>query len=162
MIAPESQATIKAVISDLMTLIHGMAVSKGWWGVASLDEDTGKINPLTAERRNFGEQIALMHSELSEVLEAYRLHGLIPEFFLTYQDKHGHDYPIQSYNNVGGEPGDDMVPVRKPEGIASEFADTIIRIMDTCQAYNIPLAEALLAKIEYNATRPHRHGGKTC
>lgn len=46
-------------LNDLIKDCHRVAKSKGWW----LDE------------RNDGELIALMHSELSEALEAMRSHG---------------------------------------------------------------------------------------
>ena len=48
----------KLAISDLIKECHRVAKSKGWWN----------------DRRNDGELIALMHSELSEALEAMRNH----------------------------------------------------------------------------------------
>lgn len=86
------------------------------------------------EERSFAECIALAHSELSEALEEYR---------------NGH-YMWKIYYSGQG----------KPEGIAVELADLLIRIGDTCKHFNIPLEEALLLKMKYNKTRPHRHGGK--
>lgn len=82
--------------------------------------------------RTEAESIALMHSELSEALEEVR-------------NKTEFLYP--------GDGG-------KPEGRAVEYADVIIRIFDTCQKLGIPLIDALYLKMEYNKTRPHRHGGK--
>ena len=48
----------------------------------------------------------------------------------------------------------------KPEGVASELADTVIRIADMCGALGIDLEAAIVAKVAYNAGRPYRHGGK--
>lgn len=84
--------------------------------------------------RTFGEYIALMHSELSEALEDHR-NGL-------------------GYQNV------EFTDSGKPTGIPIELADVIIRILDFCGKYDIDIDSALHIKIEYNATREHRHGGK--
>lgn len=50
-------------ISDVADTINASCVAAGWYS----DLQTGK--PI---RRNFGEVIALMHSELSEALEGWR------------------------------------------------------------------------------------------
>lgn len=63
--------------------------------------------------RSFGEVIALIHSELSEALEEYR---------------NGHA-PTETYYSKGG----------KPEGIPSELADVVIRVLDWCGHENITL-----------------------
>jgi NTP pyrophosphatase (non-canonical NTP hydrolase) len=87
------------------------------------------------EDRGFAEIIALMHSELSEALEEYG---------------NGHDPQAIYYYAQKG----------KPEGIPIELADVVIRIFDACGRYEIDLDEAVRIKMEYNKTRPYKHGGK--
>lgn len=89
------------------------AVDAGWY----TDPETGK-----AVERNFGEVIALMHSELSEALEADRKSLM-----------------------------DDKLPHR--DGREVEFADCIIRILDTAAAHGFDLAGAIIEKNRYNQQR---------
>lgn len=77
-----------------------------------------------------GTSIALIHSELSEALEEHRK----GDGFLSY------------------------VKDGKPEGIAAELADAVIRIADLCGALGIDLEEAIAEKMKYNEGRPYRHG----
>lgn len=48
----------------------------------------------------------------------------------------------------------------KPEGLAAELADVVIRICDCAGHLGLPLEEAIRVKSDYNETRPVRHGGK--
>lgn len=78
------------------------------------------------------EQVALICSEACEGLEAWR-------------DK-------QPYSWVD-EKG-------KPQGIASEYADILIRVAHYSKLLGIDLESEILRKLEYNKTRGYRHGGK--
>lgn len=51
---------------------------------------------------------------------------------------------------------------QKPEGIAAELADVIIRVLDYCAYAGIDIENVLEVKHEYNKSRPYRHGGKKC
>ena len=81
--------------------------------------------------RPFGEIIALCHSEFSEDLEAYR-----------------NDEPM-AWDNNG-----------KPDGIAVEMVDCVIRIFDYLAKEDIDIEEVIREKHEYNKRRPFKHGGK--
>lgn len=48
----------------------------------------------------------------------------------------------------------------KPEGVPSEIADVFIRLAHMCGAHKIDIGTAVVEKLRYNLTRPHRHGGK--
>lgn len=119
------------MLNELCKEAHENAVAHGWW--------EGK--------KSFGELIALCHSELSEALEEYRAgeHWNI----IYYSDKQGAKYGC-----------DDPFEPLKPEGIPIELADVLIRIFDMCGYYGIDLDEAVRIKMNYNKTRPYRHGGK--
>lgn len=111
--------------------IHENAVNNGWWD----------------EPRSFGEIIALCHSELSEALEEYRSGKPMTYFACECGVKTDTQYVCC---------GKKM----KPEGVAVEMADCIIRILDWCGKEGIDIEEIIRIKHEYNKTRPYRHGGK--
>ena len=100
--------------NTLSSAVHATAEDKGWW-------DTDKNN---------GEALALIHSEVSEALEALR----------------------------AGNPPDDKIP--EFSGVEAELADVIIRIMDLGCARNWDIARALVAKMAMNKGRARMHGGK--
>ena len=47
---------------------------------------------------------------------------------------------------------------KKPEGVAVELADAVIRIADLCGYLGIDLDAVIEEKMAYNAGRPYKHG----
>lgn len=107
--------------------------------------------------RTFGDDIALLHSEVSEMLEAFREDGL-QEILYFKSDSGFSRLPADDPNAVRWT---EAGKIGKPEGVASEAADVLVRLLDTCGRYGIDLFAAWRQKVDFNWTRPPRHGGKS-
>jgi NTP pyrophosphatase (non-canonical NTP hydrolase) len=110
-------------LTRMQAEIKENCVAKGWY-------DT----PVS-----FGEAMALLHSEVSEALEAWRIWGPVDGTMLELPEGRS----------------------AKPEGIGSEFADVLIRLLDYCARFDVDLGAEYERKMAYNRTRPYRHGGRS-
>lgn len=105
-------------ISDFAERAFINSAKHGFWDGVTLPE-------LSAE--TCASKIALMHQELSEMLEGVRKPG---------PDKHCPEFTNEEV----------------------ELADLLIRAGDYASARGLRLAEAILAKMAVNETRPYKHG----
>jgi NTP pyrophosphatase (non-canonical NTP hydrolase) len=132
-IGPADEARFKTAIAGFCIAAHMNSVTKGFWEGLKLPEMTLTACPDCGEDYQEiaaamkASKIALMHSELSEMLEGIRKPG---------PDSH--------------------CPQFTQEEI--ELADVFIRGADYAEARGLRLAEAILAKMHFNASRPHKHG----
>lgn len=110
--------TIEHAIAKMTAEVREVNTANGWFD----------------SERSVGEGLALLHSEVSEWLEAFRSWKL--------------------------EDATKGVPDAKPEGVGSEAADVLIRLLDECERQGIDLAFEYRRKITHNRTRGYRHGGR--
>lgn len=103
---------------------------KGW--------DMSKARAKGDRRRDFllG-KLMLVVTEVSEAAECVR------------DDDFGMNVAVSDGGTVG-----------KPEGMLSELADAVIRIMHICDAMGLDLDTAIRVKMAYNEQRPYKHGRK--
>lgn len=114
--------------------IRALNIAKGW-----------RVN-VTASREGyeFPAYIALIHSEASEALEAYR-------------DKIWSDTrppTLEDDDRDADTPG-------KPIGVGPELADILIRVLDTADIWGIDIEYEMRRVLAYGWTRPYQHGGRT-
>lgn len=91
---------------------------------------TAKEHGFHEGKNNDGEVLCLIHSEISEALQALR-------------DGNKPDAHCPQFSSL-----------------EVELADAVIRIMDYAGAANLDIAGAIIAKMVYNETRPYKHGKK--
>lgn len=125
-------------ISELQAEITAWGASKGWDKPAlcnvrarSKPDSDGQYEPAGVNTEAVLAKLALVHSEVSEAVEAAR------------------DGKYVAYLKNG-----------KPEGVVVELADTMIRIMHLAGLLGLDLESAVEMKMAYNAKREYRHGGK--
>lgn len=111
-----AKQSIFPALTQLAAQVHKANKDKGFYD-----------NPLSLV-----EQLALVHSEVSEAVEAER----------------AGDSRLRIADNG------------KPEGVPSELADVVIRVLDICGHLGIDIGDAIERKLAYNATRPYKHGKK--
>lgn len=102
--------------------------------------------------RSVAESLALIHSEVSEALEADRNNetALKLEYKIVggvYDQKYTSECSISEDGIIG-----------KPVGLPSELADIMIRVGDLAGQLNIDLEAVIELKMNYNKTRPIKHG----
>lgn len=91
--------------------------------------------------KNIPELLMLIVSELGEALEHYRSRNMgagLDEYYEVEKDGKF-----------------------KPDGFAVEIADVVIRCFDLAGYLGMDLHDIVARKMEFNRTRPHKHG-KVC
>ena len=130
------------MINKLAQEIHANNKSKGFY----------------EDKKNIGEMLALIHSEVSEALEADRNDKY------CHLDNKNHSIEgitlrqdIEDPKNLGFR---FVFETSVKNTFEDELADIMIRVMDLAALKGIDLEAHIKAKMRYNALRPYKHNKK--
>lgn len=159
--------------NDLAREVNAISTAHGFWpqdkddALAALEKlmwvrehdkelETIKRYIMAQEVRNMGEMLMLSVSELAEGLEADR-EGQ-PAFWWRHEEacyQANSRLPLDRREAI---PFCVCVGMQKPEGLAVELVDAIIRELDTLFSLDVDIDAILWYKMEYNRQRAHKHG----
>lgn len=123
----------------------------------SLNELAQRIHKICVDHgfyeaeRNMGEMLMLATSELAEALEEHRSGKPNLYYGEAILSKDAEEDSMGNYTIPGSF-------IKKPEGLAVELADCIIRCLDTMHSLGVNIDEIVEQKITYNDSRPYKHG----
>jgi NTP pyrophosphatase (non-canonical NTP hydrolase) len=109
-----------------------------------------------AEREYLSTRLMLIVGEVAEAHEEIRKGLAVNHEYVSY--------PPSLVAEIGPEAAaerfarEGLIP--KPEGVPSELADILIRVLDFCAEQKIDIGSVVRHKMEFNATRPRLHGKK--
>ena len=121
------------MINKLAKEIHQSNIDKGFFD----------------DERNIGEMLCLIHSEVSEALEADRKGRYSKEVDLEVITISWNDNRFMESFEGGIK-----------DTFEDEMADIVIRVFDMCAFKNIDLEGHIKAKMRYNSLREYKHGKK--
>lgn len=121
------------MINKLAIEIHENAIAKGFY----------------EKPTSVAEKLCLIHSEVSEALDADRSDEYceVPNVRDLLNIEHDALFRVDFVTQVAST-------------FEDELADIVIRVMDLAASRGIDLEAHILAKVRYNAMREHKHGKK--
>ena len=122
------------MINRLVKAAHSNSVKKGFYN----------------KEVDIGTKLCLIHSEVSEALEALRdgKKSISKEVLNEVRNTDENELFIREFN------------ARVKDSFEDELADTVIRVFDLCGSKDIDLETHILLKMRYNSLREPMHGKK--
>jgi NTP pyrophosphatase (non-canonical NTP hydrolase) len=134
-------------LNELAKQVHENAVNRDFYDVdLQLPHFASKTVEAGVKHALFAQKIALIHSELSEALEADRKDARV--------DSNSYKYPCEK--NMENFPSFFTSCVK--DTVEDELADVIIRTLDLCGYLKIDIAKHVELKMAYNELREYKHG----
>jgi NTP pyrophosphatase (non-canonical NTP hydrolase) len=118
-------------------------------GLVTAAYENSKSKGFHEGEKNIGEMLCLIHSEVSEALEADRK----GRYTIGDSAKRVNSYVIDSMFHADFE-------VEVKNTFEDELADIVIRVFDLAGSRGIDLESHIIAKMRYNSLRPYKHGKK--
>jgi len=133
--------------------------------INKLSEEIHAINVKNGffeDEKNIGEMLCLVHSEVSEALEADRKGLYYPKEVTEFNVGMMVMSKFSNSNEYAVEDSDFKSQFEKStkDTFEDELADIMIRVMDLAKFKGINLEEHIKAKMRYNSLREYKHGKK--
>lgn len=129
-------------IKETAEVIHQNAVNKGFWPEAQEEKN----------KKNIGELLMLVTSELGEALEAHRKGRFADPAQLLIMQSEGYTWEDSQLSYVS------HFKENIKDSFEDELADAVIRLFDMSAGLGIDLEWHIEQKMKYNATREKLHG----
>jgi NTP pyrophosphatase (non-canonical NTP hydrolase) len=126
------------MINKLAKEVHQNAIDKGFF----------------EKEKNIGEMLCLIHSEVSEALEADRKDKYADNHYTQEMEAYGYDWQNSEISFTSS------FEKNIKNTFEDELADVMIRVMDLAAYKGIDLEFHIHQKMQYNKTRQKYHGKK--
>jgi NTP pyrophosphatase (non-canonical NTP hydrolase) len=140
---------IRRVLDELGAMVGEVNVANGW--------DTSRTGETDATNRVA--ELALVASEAFEAIEEVRDGHEMTETYYSFKPVPP-SLAVEFNSGAAAREYWEATQTPKPEGVPSELADVIIRVLDIADAYGLNIGDAVIEKLNHNATRGLHHGGK--